>query len=152
MSTTIKKQLMDLIVTELGKITGINGRVFYSPSRGIKEEEHGDYICVFDDLHGKESCAKLDLYAEKSFNCSIHLWVQRTNDTTLNDALNDYDGLIETALLPLSSAFRTARLCHKFECTSTDKLMYDDNGLGVLVKEFDVVYRHLYGNPFQLNP
>lgn len=151
MADTIKQQIITAITSSLSTITTIK-KINYSPARGLYEEQEGDYVNIFDDLGGHETCTKVDLYAKKAFTCSIHLWVKRQNDNLLNDALNQYIGFIEQALLPVGSTLRSSRLCQKFEVTDIDKLSYDENGWGALIMNFDVVYQHVYGNPFQLNP
>lgn len=144
---------MNTIKIEVTAVIGDVNRVFVDPSRGLREElaERAaiPYANVFTDA---ETARKMDVWSEKTFQTEIHTWVKHDTDDKARELATDLSAQIQQALLPRKSAVRS--LTTYFEETEGNchDILFFREGLCVAISRYLVKYRHVYGNPYQLNP
>lgn len=149
MTTPIKTLIMNDIKTAVSSVIGTSDRVFVDPSRGLQEALSDPYANIFTDA---ESSKKLDLYSEKSFTIEIHIWVKEDTDDKAREKAILLSAQLQQAILPRSSVTRTyCTYIEEADGTNFD-VMYYEEGYCVALSQYQVRYRHTYGNPFQLNP
>ena len=152
MAKPIKTLLLDEVKINAVKVIGDVNLVFIDPSRGLREELVANgkpYSNIFTDREGHR---KQNLYSEKSFDLEIHTWVKADTDDKAREKAQLLDAEIQQQILPLTSSVR--KYCQYFEPQNENcsDILYDNEGLCVVISRYSVKYRHVYGNPTQQNP
>jgi len=148
-SQPIKTLILNAVKTSTITVIGDANRVFIDPSRGLREETTEPYANIFTDA---ESSKKMDVWSEKTFQLEIHTWVKEDTDDKAREKAILLSAQIQQALLPRASAARENTVYFEEAEGSCHDVLFYQEGLCVVVSRYLVKYRHVYGNPFTLNP
>ena len=146
-SVAIKTLILRSFKTSVQTVADLK-TVTMNPGRGLREEADKPYCNLFSM---PESAKKTDLYREGDFDIEVHTWAKEDTDELLDEKLHDLIAKVQVAVLPRGSAARQYVITLEETGKAFDTLFYGD-GLGVGISTYHVKYRHVYGNPFQLNP
>jgi hypothetical protein len=125
--------------------------VFLNPSRTIQESELKPYVLVLTDM---ERVKKGNIYREADFMAEISVWSDADDNDLLYPKMIDYGAKIVQALIPNESLVRAAPGLIEIEENpgfSSDVYFYE-TGKGVILLQFNLKYRTVYGNPYLANP
>jgi hypothetical protein len=125
--------------------------IFLNPSRTIQESEPKPHVLILTD---SERSTKLNEYREAKFMAEISVWADADDNDILYPKMIDYGAKIVRALIPIGTLIREAPGLVEIEENpgfSSDVLFYE-TGKGVVLLQFNITYRTVYGNPFLVNP
>ena len=144
----IKTQILTNIKSAIQTIPDFV-QVYLNPERGLRESDDKPYCNIF--VQPEKAPIKRSLWREGEFDVLINVWYKADTSDILDTQLQYFNAAIQAVLLPTFSPARQMTIYFEEAASDFDSLFFGDS-LGVAVSNYTVKYRHVYGNPFQLNP
>lgn len=149
----IKTNLLNSIKTVIvnGLRNDVDG-VFIDPSRGLKEELVQASKSYVNLITTAESSQEVSEERQAEFDLSIHTWVKGDTDDDARERATDLNCKINKILIPVPDSVIAYCKYLKEATSNSFDIMFYSEGLCVAISNYHVKYRHVYGDPYTLNP
>jgi hypothetical protein len=157
MATAIRLGIDNALVASIATIPDLTHSgssvpsIFLNPSRTVQESEMKPFAIIVTDIERKK---KDNEYSVAEYMAEVSIWDIEDNSDVLYQKLVDYCAQVVAAVIPAGSLVRAAPGIYEIEenpSFAMDTLFFE-TGLGCAIVQFNIRYRHAYGNPYLANP